>query len=573
MTIPYVKHIQSNVKKGVCAELGPRTLIVGPNGSGKTSILNSLELALGGFATDVMGRGPIRKPGDLMVLSSDGKTLTVSAELSDGKPATFSTAKTSTGAKRPKRSGPADVAFPFLDVTANLTGSGTKARTWFLQRISSGLTLDKVIESFPNPLREDYRKKALLLQKVERSFTQVDVLISLAEGEAKKGRDSRTQVKVLAQLLDEMQQNVPGWPPNTDEVETLKKEERMAEEAYTTEARRAGGTNPQQIQRAWQVASDAVEQLGATEQTHAQAQGVWQNLLHEGAAVAPNDKFYADIRRQLIPTLDLHIRIGAEECLICGVGKGGFVERCHAFSEANEQFDALHEAEKSAELWAKRLEDHKSNAEKAIAHWQELKGQEEEIDPQRLLDLRGAWQALATQRTTLESQVRQWGEITQIKSRIEEGKEDEKRAKKMAKSCQNAIKMLLQVSIEGFEKSVQSYLPSTDTFALEVDTKSDSCRFGLKRRMNGSPIVGDDFLVSALSGAEWARTITAIGCATVHKGQLALFAPEERAFDPHTLHMVMGALEEAPGQVILTSTIHPHGENPNWTIIDLAENG
>ena len=75
MKIPYVKHIQSNVKKGVCAELGPRTLIVGPNGSGKTSILNSLELALGGFATDVMGRGPIRKPGDLMVLSQDGKTL------------------------------------------------------------------------------------------------------------------------------------------------------------------------------------------------------------------------------------------------------------------------------------------------------------------------------------------------------------------------------------------------------------------------------------------------------------------------------------------------------------------
>ena len=569
MKIPYVKHIQSNVKKGVCAELGPRTLIVGPNGSGKTSILNSLELALGGFATDVMGRGPIRKPGDLMVLSADGKTLDSTAELSNGNSATFSTSKTRTGTKRPQKSGPTDVAFPFLDVTANLTGSGTKARTWFLQRISSGLTLEKVIESFPKPLREEYRTKALLLQKIEKSFTQVDVLIALAEGEAKKGRESRSETKILDQLLDEMQQNVPPWPPTGEEIEVLKKEEGLAEVAYTSEARRSTGPTPAQVHEAWQIASDAVAQLGATEQTYSQV----QEVLREGDSIAPNEKFYADIRRQLIPTLDLHIRIGAEECLVCGVGKGGFVERCHAFSQANENFDAVHEAEKSVEIWAKKLADHKSNAEKEIAHWQKLKGQEGESDPQRLLDLREAWQVLANQRTTLENQVRRWDEITRTKSRIEEGKEDEKKAKKMAKACQNAIKMLLQASIEGFEKSVQSYLPPTDTFGLEVDTKSDSCRFGLKRPINGSPIVGDDFLVSALSGAEWARTITAIGCATVHNGQLALFVPEERAFDPQTLRTVMGALEEAPGQVILTSTVHPDGENPNWTIIDLSQNG
>ena len=42
----YAHRVRSNVKKGVDVELSRLTLLVGPNGSGKTSVQNALELAL-----------------------------------------------------------------------------------------------------------------------------------------------------------------------------------------------------------------------------------------------------------------------------------------------------------------------------------------------------------------------------------------------------------------------------------------------------------------------------------------------------------------------------------------------
>jgi energy-coupling factor transporter ATP-binding protein EcfA2 len=56
----HIKYIHSNIKSGVNVELGKKTLIVGPNMSGKTSILQALELALVGTISDAENRNNVK---------------------------------------------------------------------------------------------------------------------------------------------------------------------------------------------------------------------------------------------------------------------------------------------------------------------------------------------------------------------------------------------------------------------------------------------------------------------------------------------------------------------------------
>src|SRR4051812_12546593 len=64
---PYINHVSSNVKKCCHVNLGPKTIIVGSTGSGKSSITDAVELALTGTVDNVGGK-PATMPIDLMKL-------------------------------------------------------------------------------------------------------------------------------------------------------------------------------------------------------------------------------------------------------------------------------------------------------------------------------------------------------------------------------------------------------------------------------------------------------------------------------------------------------------------------
>ena len=81
----YVKRVEGNVKGASTADLGPRTLIVGPNGAGKSAIVNGVELALSGRASDVVGRAEVSRGIDLLALApAADDSLWAKATLSDG---------------------------------------------------------------------------------------------------------------------------------------------------------------------------------------------------------------------------------------------------------------------------------------------------------------------------------------------------------------------------------------------------------------------------------------------------------------------------------------------------------
>ena len=144
----YIQHVKSNLKRGVDATLGKRTIITGPNGSGKTSIQNAIELALTGSASDIEGRAVVRKGDMLAKLGPPGEGVTTVATLEDGRAARWSiTPNRKGGYFEPSHQplGGVRVVFPVQEVREVLTGSPDSLRMWLMSRVGANATLQDVL--------------------------------------------------------------------------------------------------------------------------------------------------------------------------------------------------------------------------------------------------------------------------------------------------------------------------------------------------------------------------------------------------------------------------------------------
>ena len=183
-------------------------------------------------------------------------------------------------------------------------------------------------------------------------------------------------------------------------------------------------------------------------------------------------------------------------------------------------------------------------------------------------DLTELSDALVLARTKLnrvQQQRQLWQNVRGTRDQVRRTEAIASQLNDLSESCSEVVSMLLTSAAKNFEAAVQQHLPAEDKFCLMLtDKKKDVCRLGFLR---------EGALHTALSGAEWARLTLALGCATYKQtaSTLAIFIPEERAFDPDTLANVMKALENAPGQVILQSPNAPKpGSYPAWTIRTLS---
>src|SRR3990170_4964685 len=127
---PTVDKVESSIKGGVKAKLGRKTLVLGANGLGKSAIVNAVELAGTGKASDVAGRSVLAKDADLFMLAPPGADhVSARAHLSEG--AGMAAWELKKG-HRAKRTGP-EIAFPLRGVEEALLGSAETARKWVLQ--------------------------------------------------------------------------------------------------------------------------------------------------------------------------------------------------------------------------------------------------------------------------------------------------------------------------------------------------------------------------------------------------------------------------------------------------------
>ena len=548
----YVTRVTSNLKGGLDRTLGERTLIVGPNGSGKSAIQNSVELALTGRVSDIAGRVDAADLGIVGMMAPAGEPLRATVHLSDGRVASFEAARKDSGWSRGQRTGVTG-DFPVSRVRQSLIGSPETARKFLLGNIGTRASRAEVLRLLPHELHEVYGKKADTLA----ASNEVDRLLFVFENEKSATRRYTQEAEAAEATKSRMSADLPPEPSDDD----LRAAEEKAESL-----RAPPPQNPMGMSRAAIV--KAIE--GHTEALMLAHRGSLELSARADtlrAEVTAGDIALRAIHPIVTPLIDvLHHHEGFESCMVCGSAWTAASEEMRrgtqeAFGNVQGQLAEQSVRETALAEVLSALSNLRADLDRQLV---ELEAWENELASRPAEDDVApdfeAYRAASARLDSLRSAKSRWQSVRALRETVWTAQQNSAESKKLADACGNAIKDLLDLALGKFNTMVQSYLPDTDSFFLMLrDGERDVCRYGLYK----------DGYHAALSGAEWARVTLALGCAVGGTGDVVIFTPEERAFDPNTLRNVMQALSDAPGQVILTSPIKPSGRIPKgWTIIE-----
>lgn len=555
----HVAHVRADLKGGVDADLGEKTLIVGPNGRGKSAIVNAVELALGGTASDIVGRAEVKREADLIALG-DGSKLCATATLSDGRVAEWETSTTKSGStKKAKHTRPVRSSFPVRDVREALGGSPQTARTWLLKRIGCDVSREDVVAWLNDDLKARYER----LAKVQTG-SEVDILLGVIKAAESSARAHKSEIDGLRVAVRELSEGLPA-EPTRKRLDDMERESSGLWTRYQTALRESEPA----------AAVPDLAQLRLTAETLIQQYDRTQialgHLAEEMEGVPPlsdMDAKVAAARELLVQIHTLHGDHGAVGCLVCG-SSGPVDHEGKALALARQNADLAARRERWRWYDAKREESESSlaQAQAAIAAFRAASDADQPVVPApgALDALEAEWRAADERFREAKAAAGRWEAVRSKRERAERASRDQAELTALATEGKAAVDRLLKSATDAFIERVGSYLPTGDEFGLELERGGKPvCRFGLMR---------DGLLHTALSGAEWARLTLALACASCEADSadvLRIFTPEERAFDPITLNGVLRALSSAPGQVILTSPVRPKGRIPKgWTIVDV----
>jgi hypothetical protein len=226
----YIRRIEGDVQAHVDVELGPRTLIVGRNATGKDSIVRTLSLALRGAVDDMAGRDNVKAAHVLSALAP-GRTGTLKARALDnnGDVATFTMDVPEPGKTKGLTHKPLPgVLCPVVDLRENLLAGSEPRRRWLLGIIGTDMTEERIRALLPGPLLSEYTavhtavrvglKGAMGADKL----TPVELLTKVREDAARRQRTASGERKASLRIASAGGSNVPV--PAASELETLKME-------------------------------------------------------------------------------------------------------------------------------------------------------------------------------------------------------------------------------------------------------------------------------------------------------------------------------------------------------------
>ena len=560
---PYVAHVRGTVKGGVDTALAPKTLIVGANGAGKSRIVNAVELALSGYASDVVGRPQMRSGSDLSALAPPGEPLHAVATLSDERGASFRVERKPGGKTARPSHAPIDglpVVYPAVEVIKALRGSVQSARTFVLRHAGLPITLPGVVEKIPAKLREGFDA---LHQRHDNS-DPVFALVFARDAAAKEAKRAKGEAKALRESLDQGAGAVDRSLP--DDTEAARVAVREAAAAY--EAARAV-PEVVDLHTLYAQAQEALQALQRTEARAAElASLAGQEIAGSGDAAKARHALHT-----LLSLTASHVPASTTvPCVLCGqtttVDPTDYRARATALVQAGEHEQAVLEARRLLVEAQEAQQRAQQRAERLVMAYREAHAAQEgaEATQDRNAAIQATYAALTTAEDRLRAMQQAQGRAEEVARMMRDAVAAEGRCGDMddlATVCGDLVDDLVKDARIGFISRVQQYLPDGDVFDLVLrENKREVCMFGLVR---------DGALHTALSGAEWARLTLALGAACIPEDDdvLAILTPEERAYDGVTLAAVMRALGKAPGQVILTSPIKPRGRTPRgWTIIE-----
>lgn len=281
--VRFPERINSSLKGGVSVTLGPRTLLVGRNGSGKSAVVQALELACTGAVTDMEGRESVALPGALArlfpgddryieVVWSDGSRFTW--RLTPGAPGSF---------KEPEETRPFLVRFPIAEFYDLFGKQDVTIRSWLEGKAVGQASVEDIVKAVGPFHEKDVRTLAKTAEKID--------FLSLAAEAKSQTRALRTSATSQEKTVERLTQGIAT--PLTDG-------ERKAIEAKLAALPSGGGLTPARHAALLTEISELEKELAAIpekSQLHQQLQSV--TLL---------EKMVTD-----------HVRtFGDKTCFVCG---------------------------------------------------------------------------------------------------------------------------------------------------------------------------------------------------------------------------------------------------------------
>lgn len=569
----FVKCVRGTLKGGIVAELGPKTLIVGPVGSKKSAIVNAVELAISARASDIMGRDVVADEALLLSMARPDGVLAVEATLSTGEVARYETVRAANGkARKATWAAPsavdADTVLPLRALRAAVLGATDTARRFFLAHAGAAVADEEILARIPIELHSYYRQA---IQAVNVKAAPVDKLLTALEVAKKKAREAKARAEEGATLL---RQQAPNARPVSEE------EYAAAKAAQTQAAERlaavAGNAERAARRQADEREFEALkEKWNAARARRAEAEAQILDLTAEINKMGEITLSAFD--DALATVIEGHTRDDVAAtglCLTCG-GKlppsQEMQRRLAAIRDVLEQSRAALAARERLTTARAAVEFDLRLAEEEInrveAQGRSLKAR---IEAQRdavavkedLESARAELDKAQAHLVEVEKSRAVWAQVARARDAVAAAEREHDEWSRLASACQSAVGELLDGAVVEFQAKVQKYLPASDAFAIQLrEGDREVCRFGLLR---------DGQLHTALSGGEWARVTAALAaaCCRPRGDKLTVIVPEDRGLDPDSLVEAMEAFSNVPAQVILTSTARPSRDVPGWTVID-----
>lgn len=512
---PYVKHVATNLKLGADVDLGKHTLIIGPNWSGKSTIVNAVELAGSGRASDIAGRATLADGSELSTLIPSGASQgRATAELSDSSSASW----TLNRGKRANREGTL-VAFPLREVRDALLGSPETARKWLLSQVAEGYPWGNVLAR----LAPQWHERASVLA----GRTALGLPTAL-EAVRKQARDETRRAETLRESARRAAAGI-GAPYTVEEVAALRA--------------RAADTLKDQLEEQWERVEELEAQLDGV-------RGRVTTLSARLSGLPVVDSRAAEVGQAIQRVLRAQIDTGSNTCGICTAG--------FATAEAEERLAAVEEIIAAS---VKSVTEREKAAAAYTAAMAEETGLARDLaEVKRTAEtLEAAIDAMPMPPEVAQRQAA-WDSVQSTEAQAVEADRTASDARALADALASITGQLVEEARMGFEARVRQSMPMGLAFGLDLtDGDREVARFGL-RDAGGS-------LRTALSGAEWAIVTAALAAATTPADGPAVIAPEERAFDAQTLSLALRASYAIDAQVIMTSPIEPAEVPEGWTVI------
>lgn len=570
--------------------LGQRTLVHGPNASGKTTLLNGATLLCVGYANDLGGRDRVKLPDRLFTLAAHGQDkLEILGETAGGSTGTFRlTIKEDGGLKKYRRCPVQNAALLYDEIEGVLRGEEDKVRTFLVKAIYPQLTVGHLVERLPDARREALGNLLTALARKKQATTPTAIM-ALDKAADREAKDANQRASALQALADDQraraaEETVPIPPGAVAQLEGELQQWRTHRDKIQSQLTGLRAT--------LSTVAAGIEHQNRLGVLNVQFAAAAVELDEARAALAQADQKLRASSGQLVESGNIvhsHLKRSAVgvPCLGCGVPNDP--SRLATWSMSWDPYYTRHRA-----ATAQATEDHKRAFAKVAALERqhntlrgEISGLEQIVSriPMQptttIEDYEHALEQTKAGITQREQQYTAYSANQRAETAVQGSADDAaQRANTETALAGDYVELASQIkqirhelatdAIEGFAARVQEWLPEGERFGVDLEV-------GAVGFIRPNHVPGDDtgpgVLDTAWSGGETIRLLGALAAASIPVDcEWPLLVMPDRSQDPVYLRETMTALANWPGQILMTSTCKPHrGKVGGWTLIDSTD--